>query len=143
MVYKTHFKQRYSIDSTNLPKPEPVTMNARELLPLNRWFMRNNIREQYNVNAPDEPKYLAYRFDKEYLYVTYYGMYTLLDKIENQQGTRVMFRILDNMLHVSYKLTYIIGAADFDVTKITIKDNLKDGTLELRDDKHYLLIQYK
>ena len=145
MVYKTRFKQRYSIDSANLPKPEPVTMNARELVSLNKFFMRNNIKEVYNVNTPDDPKYLAYVYNKEDMYFTYYGNNKVVDKIVQQQGTRVMFRILNNMLHVSFRLKYLIVGVDFNVTsdKFSVKDSIKEGTLEIRDDRHYLLIKYK
>jgi hypothetical protein len=145
MVYKTRFKQRYSIDSANLPKPEPVTMNARELTPLNRFFMRNNIKEVYNVNTPDDPKYLAYVYNKESMVFTYYGNNKVVDKIVQQQGTRVMFRILNNMLHVSFRLKYLIVGVDFNVAsdKFSVKDSVKEGTLEIRDDKHYLLIKYR
>lgn len=145
MVYKTVFKQRYSIDSANLPKPEHVTMNARELTQLNKFFMRNNIKEVYNVNTPDDPKYLAYVYNKEDMYFTYYGNNKIVDKIVQQQGTRVMFRILNNMLHVSFRLKYLIVGVDFNVTsdKFSVKDNIKEGTLEIRDDKHYLLIKYR
>ena len=145
MVYKTRFKQRYSIDSANLPTPEPVTMNARELTPLNRFFMRNKIKEVYNVNTPDDPKYLAYVYNKEDMIFTYYGNNKIVDKIVQQQGTRVMFRILNNMLHVSFRLKYLIVGVDFNVTsdKFSVNDNIKDGTLEIRDNKHYLLIKYR
>ena len=145
MVYKTRFKQRYNIDSFTLPKPEPVTMNARELTPLNKFFMRNNIKEVYNVNTPDDPKYLAYVYNKEDMYFTYSGSARLIDRIVQQQGTRVMFRILNNMLHVSFRLKHLIVGVDFNVVskKFSVIDNIKEGTLEIRDDRHYLLIKYR
>ena len=145
MVYRTRFKQRYFIDSLNLPKPEPVTMKARELTQLNKFFMRNKIKEVYNVNTPDDPKYLAYVYNKEAMVFTYYGNNKVVDKIVQQQGTRVMFRILNNMLHVSFKLKYLIVGIDFNVSskKFSVVDNFKEGTLEIRDNKHYLLIKYR
>ena len=142
MVYKVRFKQRYFIDSKDI-QPITYTMNSKELTNLNRFLMRNNVMEATRLVGAHNEKYIAYKMDKEFFYVSYRGAYHMLDRITDMPCTRLVFRIHENMLRVTYHLQHIIGAGDFDVSKVKITDKVRDGILTIADNKHYIRIKYR
>lgn len=123
---------------------EPTyTMMSKELARITLFLYNKGVEEQTLINSRYEDKYRAYKWElphDTYFYITYRGAYAQLNGITKLPATRVTFSVRDNMLHVAYKTSHIIGAADFIVPDITIKDSGKQ--LIMRDKLHYLCIDY-
>jgi len=123
---------------------EPTyTMMSKELARITLFLYNKGVEEQTLINSRYEDRYRAYKWELPHdnvFHIMYRGAYARLNGITGLPATRVTFCVRDNMLHVAYKSAHLIGAADFIVPDITIKDNGKQ--LMLRDKLHYLCITY-
>lgn len=113
------------------------TMNSKELGKLTYFLFKQGVQQESMLIGNYEEKYNAYVWEAP-TKVTYRGPINVLDNATDLVCNNTTYRIVCNMLRVTYNSAHIRGAVDFDVSKFDFK--YKDGVLTLHDDKHFLQI---